>query len=235
MTDLSPARQRVVSVALGEVGTTENPRNSNRTKYGEWYGMNGQPWCAIFVDWCYVRAGLPDLRNVVSPLWAATWAGTSAARVHGWTVPVAQAKPGDIAMFNFPGGDPVDHTGIVTDYPDLTRHLVATVEGNTSAAGSQSNGGQVLTKRRPFSVIAAVIRVPQLDYIPPGDDMPLTQDEIERIARRVTDYLANPAINPGTVIDGGARSAIVQTQAAVSDPQSGIATRVVAIMKKLGL
>ena len=41
---------------LAECGTVE--KYNNITKYGEWYGMNGQPWCAMFVSWCAKQAGL---------------------------------------------------------------------------------------------------------------------------------------------------------------------------------
>ncbi|HEV2071679.1 MAG TPA: hypothetical protein VGR26_17980 [Acidimicrobiales bacterium] len=35
----------VVAVANREVGVVERP--TNRTKYGAWYGLDAQPWCAI--------------------------------------------------------------------------------------------------------------------------------------------------------------------------------------------
>ena len=39
-----------VANAKKELGTKESGNNDN--KYGKWYGMNHQPWCAIFVCWC---------------------------------------------------------------------------------------------------------------------------------------------------------------------------------------
>ena len=42
-----------------ELGTLESPPNSNRTKYGAWYGFDGFPWCAMFVSWVYDKAGSP--------------------------------------------------------------------------------------------------------------------------------------------------------------------------------
>ena len=44
------SRKEIIQRAAAEEGTTENPPNSNKTKYGEWYGLNGVPWCAIFVS-----------------------------------------------------------------------------------------------------------------------------------------------------------------------------------------
>ena len=55
---------KIVSVALGEVGylekksaanldsKTANAGSKNYTKYGAWYGLDGQPWCDMFVSWC---------------------------------------------------------------------------------------------------------------------------------------------------------------------------------------
>ena len=48
-----------LSLAAGELGAMESPAGSNRTKYGQWYGWNGVPWCMIFVQWCFHQAGRP--------------------------------------------------------------------------------------------------------------------------------------------------------------------------------
>ena len=41
----------VLDVARGELGNTEHPAGSNRTRYGKWMGLDGQPWCLRFVLW----------------------------------------------------------------------------------------------------------------------------------------------------------------------------------------
>ena len=45
----------IVYTALGEVGTVESPRNSNKVKYNRWfYGKNISAfWCCTFVCWLY--------------------------------------------------------------------------------------------------------------------------------------------------------------------------------------
>lgn len=35
---------KVVEVAKSQIGVTENPVNSNKTKYGKWFGWDGVPW-----------------------------------------------------------------------------------------------------------------------------------------------------------------------------------------------
>jgi hypothetical protein len=88
---------------------------------------------------------------------------TATARAKGWTVPVESTRPGDIVQFDFPGGDATDHTGVAIGRADIGHSTLPTVEGNTSVAGSQSNGGAVCRKDRPFRQVRAVIRVPVLD------------------------------------------------------------------------
>ncbi len=48
----------VLNVARSYVGVKESPANSNRQMFGEWYGANGVAWCAIFVSYCFNKAGL---------------------------------------------------------------------------------------------------------------------------------------------------------------------------------
>jgi len=35
-------RHQIVTIAKEQIGTTEVP--VNKTKYGKWYGLDGQPW-----------------------------------------------------------------------------------------------------------------------------------------------------------------------------------------------
>ena len=47
-------RKDIIGVALSQIGYTEGA--DNRTKYGAWYGMANQPWCATFICWCATQA-----------------------------------------------------------------------------------------------------------------------------------------------------------------------------------
>ena len=41
------------------VGVAERPPGSNRTPFGRWFGADGEPWCAIFLSYCFkVGAGI---------------------------------------------------------------------------------------------------------------------------------------------------------------------------------
>ena len=48
-----------VGAAANELGTKES--GDNDVKYAKWYGMNHQPWCAMFVSWCANKAGVGDV------------------------------------------------------------------------------------------------------------------------------------------------------------------------------
>lgn len=140
-------RADFVAKARAEVGTKENPPNSNKTKYGVFTGHDGQPWCGSFVMWCANQVGL-NIPNVVY-----TPAGVSGFQGKGlWSnASTAKPQPGDIVFFDFPGGDKVDHVGIVVkDNGDGT---VTTVEGNTipdGKTGNEANGGEVCLKTRAY-------------------------------------------------------------------------------------
>src|SRR5262245_57358583 len=51
-----PIREAALTRAVTQLGAKESPSGSNLTKYGDWYGENGVPWCAIFCTWCYEQA-----------------------------------------------------------------------------------------------------------------------------------------------------------------------------------
>lgn len=171
--------ERVIELARGELGNTESPAGSNNTKYGAAYGLQGQPWCVIFLWWLFREAGES----------AAFFGGAKTAscgtllrwyREQGQTVPVNEVRPGDIVILNFHGTQDTEHCGLVVD---VTRAIttvasLTTIEGNTSSSGSQDNGGMVCEKVRFPRQIVAVCRPKYKedgpssgpsDHLPPGE------------------------------------------------------------------
>jgi len=55
----------IIAVAETQLGYMEGSlegtvqKYDDCTKYGEWYGLNYNPWCAMFVSWCADQAGIP--------------------------------------------------------------------------------------------------------------------------------------------------------------------------------
>lgn len=156
----------LVTTAVAEVGTTEDPPNSNRQKYGLEFGMNGVPWCSIFVWWCARRSGVvyPDTAYVPT---LETW-----ARSTGNTVTLSNIRKGDVVCLDFtpPFGDGSDHVEIALGPPD--GGWVECVGGNTSnkAGESVDNGGGVYINRRPVSWIATAIRLPGSEEVIETDE-----------------------------------------------------------------
>ena len=148
---------RVLSIARGELGRTELPAGSNNTPYGAAYGLQGQPWCMIFLWWVFREANLGPLfyggQKTASCGALLRW-----AQREGLTVPVEKVKPGDIVILNFHGTKDTEHCGIVETM--LAAGSFVTIEGNTATGttGSQDNGGIVALKTRYASQVVGVIR-----------------------------------------------------------------------------
>lgn len=146
--------EKVLSIARQEIGVKEEPPNSNRVKYNTWYygrEVSGAayPWCMAFVQWVFAQAG------VKLPIKTASCGAlmNAAKKVGQWVT--KDYRPGDVVIYDFPGGAATDHTGIVSG---VGRLGVTAIEGNTSQAGSQSNGGMVCRKTRPYSQIVGAVR-----------------------------------------------------------------------------
>lgn len=39
-----PLGEMIVAIARKEIGYEETPKNSNKTKYGKWFGFDGVAW-----------------------------------------------------------------------------------------------------------------------------------------------------------------------------------------------
>ncbi len=55
-TNTGNQRNDIIGVAKTQLGYTEGYNND--TKYGNWYGLPNEPWCAMFVSWCANQAGI---------------------------------------------------------------------------------------------------------------------------------------------------------------------------------
>ena len=138
--------QQVLDIAAGEIGYKENPPNSNHNKFGVWYGMDEQPWCAMFVSYCLYNAGL-RLDITTQKGFAYCPYGVKWFKNKGWwnTTP----KVGDVVFYDWQGDGVSDHVGIV-EKVNPNGSIVA-IEGNTSV-GNNSNGGQVMRRERSGSI-----------------------------------------------------------------------------------
>lgn len=117
-------RQRLVRVAIAEVGVIEKPKGSNTGERVQQYQASteyyksdrtGWPWCDAFVQWCCERAGIET--DACS---ASTEATYLMAKAKGWL----RSKPVVGAFILWRGV----HIGIVVEMPG--NGTVVCVEGN---------------------------------------------------------------------------------------------------------
>lgn len=123
-------KRRFLAVLRGQLGYSEGPNNT--TKFGAWYGLNNQPWCAMFVSWCAWRA---EVRPIV-PRHAYTPAGANWYKARGrWG---SEPRVGAIAYYDLAGLGRISHVGVVERV--LEGGAWYSLEGNTNAAGSRTGG-----------------------------------------------------------------------------------------------
>lgn len=148
------SKHKIVEIARAEIGTKEYPAGTNKTKYGKWFGLDGVYWCAIFVSWCYDKAGYP----IKGMGFTKGYAGCQTAHAYFKknNLLVTDPQPGDIVLFDWNGDGRYDHTGIFVEHID--KFTFKSIEGNT-ALGNDSNGGEVMERTRKYrnAVFARII------------------------------------------------------------------------------
>ena len=218
------AAEKVLAVARSQIGTRESPAGSNRQKYGAAYGMNGQPWCVIFLWWCFREAGLSHLfydgRRCASCTTLRNW-----AKLERRWIP-SGFRAGDLVQMDFGSDGVPDHIGIV-ERVDAKGQILVTIEGNTGA-GNDANGGQVQRRTRPASLVVGAVRP---EYAKEDRDMDvekidfsrLTDAQAGQLVSRLQEYLGSLPASPALlemagegVTDGSApRAFATRIQAAV--------------------
>ncbi len=178
----------ILDLARGEIGYCESPAGSNRTKYGAWYGLNGQPWCVMFLQWLFHQAGAAALLPARTASCGTLMRAAQAAGL--WTA--APYRPGDLVIYDFPGGAATDHCGIVET---AEAAAVTAIEGNT-AVGNDSNGGAVLRRRRSLDLVAGAVRPRYTEEEEPVIRYPYLRDVPEKF-RPVIEALMDAGIIQG--------------------------------------
>ena len=146
------AIEKVIKIARNEIGYLEKKSNSqldsktanagskNYTKY--WRDIKpsyqGQPWCAAFVSWCFMKAFGQEKAKKLLKHWPYVYCPT----LGNLFTRNANPKIGDIVIFYH--NRTFTHTGIVSA---VIGDRFYTIEGNTSgASGIIANGGGVCAK-----------------------------------------------------------------------------------------
>lgn len=153
--------EKLISIAKGEVGylekasnknldsKTANAGSANYTKYARdlYPSLQGQPWCDMYVDWCFCEAfGKVMAKKLIGGGFSA-YTPTSAQYYKNKGQWYTSPEPGDQIFFK--NSIRICHTGIVTG---VSGGRVHTSEGNTSgASGVVANGGGVCEKSYAIS------------------------------------------------------------------------------------
>ena len=182
---------KVLDIARTELGTKESPASSNRVKYNTWYygrevSGSAYPWCMAFVQWVFAQAGVPLPIKTAS-----CGALMNAAKKSGQWV-TKDYRPGDVVIYDFPGGAATDHTGIIES---VTASGVVAIEGNTSQAGSQSNGGQVCRKDRKYNMIVGAVR-PRFEEEEDMKIEDLTDAQVLQLGKRIQAVMGRQPVSP---------------------------------------
>lgn len=130
--------------ARTQIGIHNDPDGSN--KYNEWYWgyRSTAAWCAVFVTYGFKEVGILDrLNGLTNKAGCEPWRRWAVSKgIFGKT-----PKVGSIVLYDWnpSAGDGADHIGIVDQ---IVSGGIMAIEGNTSANGSQTNGGYVMRKFR---------------------------------------------------------------------------------------
>lgn len=163
----------VMKKASSYIGTKESPANSNNVAFNtHYYGRavsgDDYPWCCVFVWDVFRMAGASDLfyggrKTAYCPTYE-SWALSK-----GLSVGKGNGRYGDVATMDF-GKGRASHIGFIL--AKLSDGTYQTIEGNTSVT-SDDNGGAVMVRVRPQSVIRYIFR-PQYSegYLSIGDAGP---------------------------------------------------------------
>lgn len=162
---MSLLANKIVELAAKEVGVEEIDGSNCGPRVNQYKAATNLPpdepwpWCAAFVCWLVQEAmaatGIKETARFKRPRTAGAWAFENWSLAQDLTTQTRKPhrgdiKPGDIVVFTF------SHIGIAVGSPDAEGY-VATIEGNTDAAGSREGGG-VFRKRRKLSAIRSRIR-----------------------------------------------------------------------------
>lgn len=217
--------KQVIAEAKKHLNTVEKPANSNKTEFGKWYGLNGVAWCSIFVSYVLAHAGAPEILKGAQTAKGSAVVSKSKAHLKkkgAKQIKPADALPGDIVIFDFPGGYETDHIGFIRAKSNAAKKQIFTIEGNTSsgAGGSQANGGGVYARTRSFGVVESIWRPA---YLPATTTPAPAPVEVPVQAVPVVEAPAPaPAAAPKALTKGSKGAEVKKLQAALKITADGI-------------
>jgi len=140
-------RELALATAAAQLGYVESPPGTNGNMFGAWYGMNYEPWCAMFVSWCFeTSGGSPSFAKGKSYSYVPYVVQDARAGRNGLATTTSPI-PGDLVCYDWQRDGVPDHIGL---FESGTSFSWKAIEGNTSTS-NDSNGGQVMRRTRSAS------------------------------------------------------------------------------------
>jgi hypothetical protein len=167
----------VLKAASSKVGIVEgggkDGKSGNIVWVWDWWkqvtgrNLQGSPWCAGFVSWCFSQAKASSLVAAEnSHGFVSTINGLAYFKKKKQVVDPKHAQPGDVVFFDFDSSGQPDHVGIVESNDGK---FLTTIEGNTSPgdSGSQKNGGGCYRRKRAIDKIIIGVGRPSWPTLTP--------------------------------------------------------------------
>lgn len=126
----------MITIASSQLGYSET--GNNDTAFGRWYGMNNQPWCAIFISWAAAKSG--NGKNIPKHAYTPAGANWFKSRKQWGQKP----RVGAIVYYDTAGLGRISHVGVVDKV--FSDGSWTSIEGNTNSAGSRE--GRVVRRQR---------------------------------------------------------------------------------------
>jgi hypothetical protein len=150
------AQDRLAAIYTAEIGVRELTGNNDGKRVEEYLrscGLGkGYAWCAAFVNWCHVQAGVVGAGSAWSPDW---FPDKNTIYTRGNSGNKTPSKT-DVLGLYYPEKKRIAHVGFIDEWGDGANYCI-TVEGNTNGEGSREGDG-VYRKRRLKSQIYKVSR-----------------------------------------------------------------------------
>jgi CHAP domain len=148
----------IVNIAQKQVGFYGGTTDAN--PYGVWYGIPNEPWCAMFVSWCFAQAGASHLVAAQTDKgFSYCPAGLTWFQKNGQVVDKYSGQPGDLVFFSWAGNGVADHVEIVQA---ASKDGITTIGGNTGPEhmtdASQYDGHGVYQRHRAYLYVLAIVR-----------------------------------------------------------------------------
>ena len=138
--------EQLIEVATNQLGFRSSPNNG--TLYGNWYGLNYQPYSGTFISWCFSKIGAGNLVKVSSEKgFASCNLGYEHFNKNNQMVELKDARQGDLVFFSFfDDSKRANHVGIVTRVVYLKTMFkrlpvaIETIEANVTGELNEPDG-----------------------------------------------------------------------------------------------